>query len=197
MENLVKYLFELQQLKRTMRSGLTMVGVYPNCSVADHLSVATIMGIILAHLEKANIEKVTLMLIFHDSEEVRSSDINKVTNRYIDHHKIDKIAFFEQMELLPKELASKLKKLYQEFEEGKTLESKVAKDADYLEDAVWCKEWVERGYKGAQDWIDNIKKVLKTESAKKLLSEIEKTDSNCWWRDLKYIPEINRGKSAK
>jgi len=39
--------------KELLRSSLTMVCVYPNCSVAEHTSLATLIGVILASLEKA------------------------------------------------------------------------------------------------------------------------------------------------
>ena len=44
-----------------------------------------------------------------------------------------------------------------------------------------------RGSSNIQNWIDNIRTVLKTDSAKKLLDEIEKTSSNDWWKGLKKI----------
>ena len=59
--------------------------------------------------------------------------------------------------------------------------------ADLLENAFQAKEYIEIGYKDAQNWIDNIRTILKTGSAKKLLDEIEKTSSNEWWKNLKKI----------
>lgn len=78
--------------------------------------------------------------------------------------------------------------MYREFEERKTREAVCAKDADYLEQAVTAREYVEQGYRGCQDWINNVKKALKTKTAKKWIEEIEKADPNGWWKGLKKLP---------
>lgn len=74
-----------------------------------------------------------------------------------------------------------------EFNERETLEGKCAKDADYLEQAVTAKEYMDIGYKGCQDWINNIKKAVKTKSAREFIAMIEATERNDWWWDLKQL----------
>jgi hypothetical protein len=51
--------------------------------------------------------------------------------------------------------------------------------------ALSAREYLCLGYKGMQDWINNVKKALETKSAKKLLKVIEKSDINDWWQGLK------------
>ncbi|MFA5888308.1 MAG: HAD family hydrolase, partial [Candidatus Nanoarchaeia archaeon] len=72
-----------------------------------------------------------------------------------------------------------------EFEELKTKEAIVAKDADMLECAFEAKEHVECGYKAANDWIKRINERLRTESAKKLIKELENTKPSEWYEALK------------
>ena len=43
------------------------------------------------------------------------------------------------------------------------------------------------GYQNAQNWIDNCHKCVKTESAKKFLNLLDKTNSNDWFTQLKKI----------
>lgn len=66
----------------------------------------------------------------------------------------------------------------------------VAKDADYLECAIQAKEYLEQGYTHAQDWIDNCKKCVRTESAKRILDIIEKSNSQDWYKDIKRIQRL-------
>ena len=63
----------------------------------------------------------------------------------------------------------------------------MARDADLLENALEAREHIKTGYKDAQNWLDNINKVIKTGSGKKLLKEIENTDPHDWWKGLKKI----------
>lgn len=61
----------------------------------------------------------------------------------------------------------------------------VARDADYLEQAITAKEYFDIGYKSAWNWIERVEKVLKTPSAKELCGLLKKTDSASWWNGLK------------
>ena len=66
----------------------------------------------------------------------------------------------------------------------------VAWDADKLELAVQAKCSLDMGSnKSVQLWIDRIRTLLKTKSAKKLLEIIEKTDMNEWWQAIPGIQE--------
>ena len=67
-------------------------------------------------------------------------------------------------------------------------------NADYLEQALTAKEYMEKGFKHAEDWIDNVSKVLRTDKAKELLADIRKGDSNSWWQGLKKIEDISKDK---
>ncbi len=49
------------------------------------------------------------------------------------------------------------------------------------------KEYIDQGYKDAQDWINNSQPLLRTKNAKKLLNLINKTSSNEWWKYLKKV----------
>ena len=53
--------------------------------------------------------------------------------------------------------------------------------------AAMAKEYLERGYEYADDWINNIEKTLRTESARHLLKELKSVSSCAWWQGLKKI----------
>ena len=85
------------------------------------------------------------------------------------------------------EIGKEIFELNEEVQELKTKEADVAKDADLVEAAVQAKEYIDIGYTEAQNWIDNVKKIVKTLGAKKLVALIETTSSNDWWKGLKKI----------
>ncbi len=194
MENkkLINFFYETLMLNRTKRSGDNLVGNLGE-SVAEHSWRTTIIGFFLAKLEKVDENKVIKMLLFHDLAGARIGELNKVASRYIDAKKAEMLAFKDQLLCVPEEISSELLKLQEEMRERTSKESIVAKDADYVETALTAKEAVEKGI-DMKDWIANDFLLVKTKSAKELLQQLEKTSSNEWWKNLKYIPEMNRGK---
>jgi len=187
-KNIVNFFFELGQMQKIKHSGWYVAGVSDPESIAEHVHRAAEIGYVLAILENANPEKVAFMVLIHDNGEARTLDLHRICSRYVESKKGEVKAALEQFDRLPKNIAQRFKKIYQEFEKRKTKEAMCAKDADYLEQAITAKEYVDLGYKGCQDWINNIKKALKTSSARKLILEIEKTDINEWWKGLKKLP---------
>lgn len=185
MGEIAKYLFEAGQLKRVRRSGWWMIGVEHPESIAEHSFRAAIVGYLIGKMEGVDANKVALMALFNDMHEARLNDLHKVGHRYIDFRKAEKKAFEEQVERLPKDIAKELKGNFLQFQSDSTKEGIVARDADLIECALQAKEYIDKGFKDAQDWLDNIRKHVKTNSAKKLLDSIEKGDSNSWWKGLK------------
>jgi len=51
--------------------------------------------------------------------------------------------------------------------------------------ALTAREYLCLGYQGMKHWINNVKRVLETKSAKKLFNVIERTEINDWWQGLK------------
>lgn len=182
------FLAEIGVLKRQARTGPKLAGVATDETIANHVTRAAQLAYILAELEGADPEKTACMVLFHDNGEVRVGDQHKVASRYFDINQAEKAAYIEQVDQLPRKTSQKLKNYYQEFENRNTLEGIVAKDADWLENAITVKEMMEQGgHKDLQVWIENVKKALETESAKKILRIIEAQESftTSWWQGLK------------
>ena len=75
-----------------------------------------------------------------------------------------------------------------DFNDKGSKEAIVAHDADLLECAVEAKELITKGFADMKNWLDNIKKRLKTVSAKNLFKQVEELHSNIWWEHLKKVP---------
>ena len=189
MKEVARFLSEVGQLKYVKRSGWWQAGVKDPESVAEHVTRATILGRILAHLEKANPDRVTAMLALHEVGEARINDYHKMACRYLNFKEGEARAFEDAIAKLPTPIRNEFHALFQEFNDGKTKEAILAKDADLLEMACYAKELMEAGHAGMKDWIKNVKAVLKTKSARLILEEIEKNDdfTNCWWQGLKKL----------
>lgn len=187
MKNIINYFIEINTLKRIKRSGSWIAGIKDPDSIAEHVFRTAQIGYVLAHLEKADIYKVTTMCLFHDNAEARIGDHHKIMARYLDTHLAEKKATKEQLENLPTEISEKLFKLSQEFNARQSKEAIIAKDADLIELALQAKEFLELGYQGKQNWLDNIKEALQTDSGKKMFQSIEKSNLNDWWQGLKKL----------
>jgi putative hydrolase of HD superfamily len=185
-----KYFAEIGVLKHLPKMGMLVTGTMGEGMVAQHVTRAAQIAYVLAYLEGADPEKTASIVLFHDNGEVRIGDQNKIAARYYNTAEAETTAYLEQVQNLPTELATKLADYFLEFEKRESKEAIVAKDADYLETAITAKELIEQGQsKGLQNWVDNVRNALRTESAKKLLDYIvEQGDfTNAWWQGLKKV----------
>lgn len=184
--------FEMKRLALVRHEGWTMAQVSDPENVAEHTTHVGQIGIILAKMEGADVGKVAIMSLLHDLAEVRVGDKDRVKLKYVDYDMLEESeskAFQDQMGLLDA-TGDYFVELMKEFDARETLEAKCAKDADYLSQAVLARIYITRGYPGCQNWIDNIKKTLHTDSAKEIIKVIDKADPNEWWKDLKRLKEV-------
>ncbi|MBU0576955.1 HD domain-containing protein [Patescibacteria group bacterium] len=183
-KKLLNFIFELGQLRHIKREGWRIVNIANPESVADHALRAAQIGFFLAKMEKyENPYEVVTMVVFHDIGECRVGDINKVGNRYVDANEEKAV----KDQLRPLDDRQELYELWKQTEHRSSIPGVIAKDADYLEQAIAAKEYLEVGYKLSADWIKNVKKHLQTKSGKILLKEMEKVKSTDWWQGLKKI----------
>jgi putative hydrolase of HD superfamily len=177
-------IFELGMLKKFFHNGPKAAGIKKPDTIAEHSFRAAVIGYILAEMEGLSGEKTACMLLFHDIPEARIGDHNKIAQRYINTSETEKKVIKDQVKDLPDKIAKKISNYWSQQEKASTKEGKIARDADYLETAFQAKEYSDTGYP-TKNWISNVKKNLKTKSAKKLIQKLEKTKFTDWWKDLK------------
>lgn len=181
MKDVVNFLFEIGMLSRTPRSGFHFLGTGKQ-SVSEHLLRATYIGYSLANLEgTVDVDKVVKMCLFHDIAEARVSDLNYVHQKYVERK--EDSAIKDLTSSLP--FGDDMKKIIDEYEERKTQEAIIAKDADNIEFLLSLKEQLDTGNIKANEWIDAVVKRIKTDVGKKLAEQIIKTSSDEWWFDDK------------
>ena len=87
-----------------------------------------------------------------------------------------------QLELLP--IKDEFLGLFHEYEERKSLESIVVKDADLIEQICLEKEYIDRGVKSLEEWFKNQLSHLKLESSKLIAKQLIETSSFEWQEKL-------------
>ena len=111
------------------------------------------------------------MCLFHDLPEARTGDLNYVNKRYV---RVDEEKAVKD---LTKDLpcGDDMVSLHQEFNQGKSVESRICKDADQLDLILELKAQQDLGNKYAVEWLEYAVQRLETPAAKAMASEILKT----------------------
>jgi putative hydrolase of HD superfamily len=71
--------------------------------------------------------------------------------------------------------------LIDEFNEARTTEARLAKDADQIALVLELKDLVDRGYRPAQTWLEYVQPRVRTDVGKRLLERIADTERDAWW----------------
>jgi putative hydrolase of HD superfamily len=184
MKSIAEFIIEAGLLKRTRRSGWSVVGISNAESVADHSFRCALIGYFLARSERIPAEKVVMMALLNDIHETRITDLHKMAQRYIDGEKAEDRAFAEQAKTLPASLRKEFMALRAEYRSQKTGASIIARDADILECLIQAREYETTGYKSAVIFTKRAPNFLKTKSARRLWRYIRKGNVNAWWSAL-------------
>jgi len=174
-EKITNFFFEIASLRRLIRSHRQVVqGADDN--ISDHSFRVTIIGMILAELEKCDVNKVIKMCLFHDLEEARTGDANFINQQYSDLKK--KEATEDQLKELP--IEKEILQLLEEYVKRKSKEAIVAKDADLLDQMILQQEYFYKDQKNKDIWQSHTLKGIKTDSAKELAKKIETSNPLEW-----------------
>ncbi len=180
LEKITNFLYELGTLRKVARSHRqTLLTNDLSDNIASHSFRVTGIGWFLAKLEKADPYKVVMMCLFHDSGESRTGDQNWVNKKYVKTFETE----VTQNQLSPLPFSQDLFGFAKEYEEREPLESKIAKDADLLDQILLLKEYSWQGNKEAERWLKNNKqlKLLHSKSAKSIGKEIMSQKPSDWW----------------
>ncbi|MFA5135583.1 MAG: HD domain-containing protein [Patescibacteria group bacterium] len=189
-KNILNFIFELGQLKKVEHEGWRLAGVHHPETVTDHSLRTAQIAYVLATLEGyGEPDTVCTMAVFHDIAECRTGDVHNVARHYISRD--EERAVRDQLERLGS-LGKKIFSLWKEAEEQKTPAGIIAKDADWVEQAVTAKEYLEQGISLADEWITNVTEHVRTKSAKELVSGLRRSNSTDWCKGLvKRLKEKN------
>ena len=178
-EKIVNFLFEIATLRRITRAHSQLIdGAKDN--IADHSFRVAMIGMILAEMEGCDKNKVMKMGLFHDMAEARIGDANFINKLYGTLREEE--ATKDQLEGLP--IAGEVGDILKEYNERKSKESVVSKDADNLDQMLLQQEYFYKDEKNSKIWQDHTERFLKTESAKKLARRLRETNPFEWLYQL-------------
>jgi putative hydrolases of HD superfamily len=179
MKKIANLLFEAKMLKEIPRSGYHFLGVGKE-SVAEHCFSATFIAYVISRMEpEIDALKLICMCLIHDLPEARIGDLNTVHKKYI---KADETkALKDTIEGLV--FGKNLTDLFDEFSAGRSIEAKLAHDADQLALVLELKDLMDIGYKPPESWIQNVISRLATETGRKIAQAVMDTRRDAWWRD--------------
>jgi len=188
LKKLTSFFFEVGTLRKIIRMHRQVFLTDDlSDSIASHSFRVAVIGYFLAReVENANPEKVLIMCLLHDIAETRSGDQNWIHKRYVKVFEDEIIK--DQLKNIPR--SAEVKNTIKEYEERKTINAKVAKDADLIDQVLLIREYAWQGNKEAKSWLkgpkeeSNSEKLMSTPLAKKIAEEIKTQDPHDWWAGL-------------
>lgn len=186
-KRIAQFLFEVGTMRKLIRiHRQALLTDDMSDSIASHSYRVALIAWHLAKMEGADMYKTVMMALLHDTGEARSGDHNYIHKKYV---KIfDDEIIKDQLGTLPH---SDLETIMKEYEERKTKESILAKDADLLDQILLLREYEWQGNREANIWLhgksgqkeNNQIARLKSESAKKIGAAILEEDPSSWWNE--------------
>jgi len=176
----VEFLFEIGSIRNVNRGWRQHLGM--DCaSNTEHTFRVVFLALTIARMERVkDEEKILKMALIHDLPESRTSDLSYMQKVYV---KEDETSAANDM-FNATSFVDLNKTILKEYEERKSKEAKIVKDADNLDIDLELKELEERGSKLPGKYSKTRKMVfeekLYTKSAKKLWKEIQKSDPSSW-----------------
>jgi putative hydrolases of HD superfamily len=176
----LEFLYEIGSLRNIERGWKQHLGI--KCaSVLEHTMRVVFISLILGRREGSiDEEKLIKMALVHDLVETRTGELSYVQKVYSKTDD-DKAARDMFKKTTIRDLYSKILK---EYEERRTLEAKIVKDADNLDVDIELREIKEKGFQAPKAWYEMRKMVrdkkLYTNSAKELWDMLDKVAVADW-----------------
>ena len=180
----MEFLYEIGCLRFINRAWKQFLG--PNfANLADHHLRVIWTSLILAKMEgQGDPYKIMKMALVHDIGESRAGDVHYISRQYTkrDEEKAVKDILFNT------NLGGEFLAAWEEYEERKTIEAKIVKDADWLDVDLEIQEQKAMGRTHMKSWDENRKimsQIFHTKSAKKLWKEIKLSDPTKWYKEAR------------
>jgi putative hydrolases of HD superfamily len=145
-----------------------------------HFRVFWIAMVIASHEKNVDTGKIAKMVLVHDIAESRTGDVDYLARQYVERN--EKLGIEDMLRGTAVE--EEFYQLWHEYEDRKTIESKIVKDADNLDVDFELQEQYEQGYKIIERWQDMrdrvVSKKLYTKTARIIGEQIKNTSPHNW-----------------
>jgi putative hydrolases of HD superfamily len=173
------FLHEMGHLKNLPRSGWLLLGIPAPESVAEHSFRVCITGITLAAMEGADIGRTAALCILHDAHETRIGDVPSVGRAYVSTA-VPEAVTAHQTSAMPDQAADAIQELVAEYEANKTIEARLAHDADKIETLMQAAEYGAQGH-ATGPWRETSLAALRTDTGRLLAQAVNTGDPHAWW----------------
>lgn len=154
-------------------------------NLAEHHFRVAWLALILAKMEnKGEHAKILKMALVHDIAESRTGDVHQIARQYVKRNEALGLKDMLKKTSIGKEMES----LWHEYEQRKTIEAKIVKDADWLDVDLEIKEQLARGAFSIKAWLSNrqiIFKKLHTKSGQRLWKQIYQANPQDWFKNAR------------
>ncbi len=184
MKDDINFLYEIGGLRKVPRAWQQVLSGKAQ-NVSEHIFRVVMIAWTIAVKEGADVNKIIKMALVHDVSESRATDIAFMHRDYVTRHEHLAIDHIFKNTTLEKEVRG----LLDEYEERKSLESRILKDADNLDVDLELRELSKDGDSAAlymqETHRPHVRAVkLYTKTAKKMWDEIKKSHPDNWHRHL-------------
>ena len=161
-------------LKNVSRQGwIDKLSIDKPESVADHSYSMAVIGMVISDLEKLNTEKILKMILLHDLAESKIGDYTPEKISYEKKKELENTAFEEIIEKIPVNIKSEYLKIWQEYQDKTSPESKMVHQIDKLEMALQARSYQQKGYsKEIKSFFESAKKEITDPKLKELFRQI-------------------------
>lgn len=176
----VDFLFEMGSIRFISRMWQRFLNDDFANLAEHHFRMFWIAMVIAAHEKNIDTGKLAKLVLVHDIAESRTGDVDYLARQYVIRNEELGIQDILAGTGLEKEFLA----LWEEYEARKTLESKIAKDADNLDVDFELAEQASKGSPLQSDWQENrlfvAKEKLYTTTAKRLFEQLATTNPHDW-----------------
>lgn len=175
------FLFEMGQVRYIDRMWRRFLSK-DFANLADHhFRVFWIAMVIAAREGEVDTGKIAKMALAHDIAESRTGDVDYLARQYTERN--EELAIHDM--LADTSLEKEFLEIVKEYEERKSLEAKIVKDADNLDvDFELSEQAVQGNAALAEAWHasrkKNVRSILFTKTAKQIFDDLEAADPHNW-----------------
>ena len=143
-------------------------------SVSDHSYSMAVIGMVISDLENHDSEKILKMILLHDLAESKIGDLTPGQLGKKEKIDLENNAFYKIIEVLPEMIKSQYLKIWNEYQENISPESKLVHQIDKLEMALQAKLYQNNGhaYEKLESFFESAKAGITNPKLKEIFTKI-------------------------